>query len=117
MDTMDFLGTAATTYKKMYVVHAEANAILHSNGTRLTGTCLYTTLFPCNECTKLIIQSGISKVLYLSDKYCEKDSVKASRKMLQLAGVEVIRHVPQQAQININFAEILNEDPSYLGSN
>lgn len=42
--------------KKMYVVHAEANAILNSNGASLTGTRLYTTLFPCNECAKLIIQ-------------------------------------------------------------
>ncbi|XP_020801418.1 probable deoxycytidylate deaminase isoform X2 [Drosophila serrata] len=43
--------------KTMYVVHAEANAILNSNGASLTGTRLYTTLFPCNECTKLIIQA------------------------------------------------------------
>jgi len=49
--------------KKMYVVHAEANAILNSNGMRLTGTRLYTTLFPCNECAKLIIQARYTYVV------------------------------------------------------
>ncbi|XP_017103971.2 probable deoxycytidylate deaminase [Drosophila bipectinata] len=98
--------------KKMYVVHAEANAILNSNGARLTGTRLYTTLFPCNECAKLIIQSGISDILYLSDKYAEKPTYRASRRMLDAVGVGHRRHVPKQKQIIINFDDILDEDPN-----
>ncbi|EDV39459.2 uncharacterized protein Dana_GF25318 [Drosophila ananassae] len=98
--------------KKMYVVHAEANAILNSNGATLTGTRLYTTLFPCNECAKLIIQSGISDILYLSDKYAEKPTYRASRRMLDAVGVGHRRHVPKQKQIIINFDDILEEDPN-----
>ncbi|KAH8327359.1 hypothetical protein KR074_001403 [Drosophila pseudoananassae] len=98
--------------KKMYVVHAEANAILNSNGARLNGTRLYTTLFPCNECAKLIIQSGISDILYLSDKYAEKPTYRASRRMLDAVGVGHRRHVPKQKQIIINFDDILDEDPN-----
>lgn len=47
------------------VVHAEANAILHKTCIDLSGCTLYVTLFPCNECAKLIIQSGIKKVYFL----------------------------------------------------
>ncbi|XP_037723107.1 probable deoxycytidylate deaminase [Drosophila subpulchrella] len=104
--------------KKMYVVHAEANAILNSNGMRLTGTRLYTTLFPCNECAKLIIQVGISQVLYLSDKYAEKPKYRASKRMLDAVGVAHKRHLPQQKKIIIDFENFLEEDPnSSLGLN
>ncbi len=73
--------------KYPYVVHAEANAILNSTKD-LHGSRIYVDLFPCNECAKLIIQSGITEVVYLSDKYKDTDSVKASRKMFRLAGVK-----------------------------
>lgn len=66
---------------------------------------------------KNILQAGISKILYLSDKYSERTSFKASRKMLEAAKVEFIRLVPEQDQINIDLAEILKEDPTYSGSN
>jgi dCMP deaminase len=69
------------------VCHAELNAILNYNGGPLKGARIYTTLFPCNECTKSIIQKGISEVIYLSDKYADTDSVKASKRMMQSAGV------------------------------
>ncbi len=72
--------------KYPYVVHAEANAILNSTKD-LHGARVYVALFPCNECTKLIIQSGIKEIIYLSDKYKDTDSVKASKKMLDLAKV------------------------------
>lgn len=72
--------------KYPYVVHAEANAILNSTKD-LHGSRIYVALFPCNECTKLIIQSGVKEIIYLSDKYKETDSVKASKKMLDLAKV------------------------------
>jgi dCMP deaminase len=72
--------------KYPYVVHAEANAILNSTKD-LHGSRIYVALFPCNECTKLIIQSGVVEIIYLSDKYRDTDSVKASKKMLDMAGV------------------------------
>jgi len=73
--------------KYPYVVHAEANAILNSTKD-LHNARIYVDLFPCNECTKLIIQSGIKEIVYMSDKYRDSDSVKASKKMLDLAGVK-----------------------------
>ena len=75
--------------KYFYVCHAELNAILNNNGLSLKGARLYTTLFPCNECAKAIIQSGIKKVIYLSDKYSASDSTIASKKMFALAGIEL----------------------------
>ena len=73
--------------KYPYVVHAEPNAILNST-TSLKGSTLYVTLFPCNECTKLIIQSGIRHIIYLEDKYHDRDTYVASRRMLDAAGVD-----------------------------
>ncbi len=73
--------------KYPYVVHAELNAILNNRGVSFEGSKIYTALFPCNECAKAIIQSGIREVIYLSDKYAATDIVKASRKMLEKAGV------------------------------
>lgn len=73
--------------KYAYVVHAELNAIL--NATESLQNCIiYVSLFPCNECAKAIIQSGIKEVVYESDKYRDTNSAKASRKMLNSAGVK-----------------------------
>ena len=79
--------------KYLYVCHAEFNAILNTrNGTSaLRGCTLYVTLFPCNECTKAIIQTGIKEVVYISNKYEDTVGVQASKRMLMLAGVK-IRH-------------------------
>lgn len=73
--------------KYPFVCHAELNAILNNIGMDLRGCKIYTALFPCNECTKAIIQSGITEVVYLSDKYEATDSARASRMMLEKAGV------------------------------
>ena len=74
--------------KYAYVVHAELNAIL--NATESLQNCtIYVSLFPCNECAKAIIQSGIKEVVYESDKYRDTDSAKASRRMLNSAGVKL----------------------------
>lgn len=80
-------GSPAET-KYMYVCHAELNAILNSTR-QLKGCTLYVALFPCNECAKAIIQSGIKTVVYMDDKYAETDGVKASKRMLIQAGVEL----------------------------
>lgn len=92
--------------KYMYVVHAEANAILNSNCIALDGTRLYTTLFPCNECTKLIIQSGIREIYYLSDKYRDKPAYQAARRMLDAVGIVYNQFIPTQKQVTIDFDSI-----------
>lgn len=74
--------------KYPYVCHAELNAILNaSNPSYLRGSTLYVALFPCNECAKAVIQAGIKKVVYLSDKYKDTDATKASKKMFTASGV------------------------------
>lgn len=88
--------------KYPYVVHAEANAILNSTKD-LHGSRIYVALFPCNECTKLIIQSGIKEIVYLSDKYRDTDSVKASKKMLEMAQVKTKHIKLTDKQIVIDF--------------
>lgn len=74
--------------KYAYVVHAEPNAILNSS-VDLAGSRMYVTLYPCNECAKLIIQSGINEVIYLEHKYPEKPIFEASKRMFDLAGIKV----------------------------
>ena len=76
--------------KYAFVCHAEMNAILNYRGSRkeLENSKIYVDLFPCNECAKLIIQSGIKEVIYISDKYAETDATKASKKMFSAAGVK-----------------------------
>ena len=73
--------------KYPYVVHAEPNAILNSTSD-LTNATLYVTLFPCNECAKLIIQSGIKEIVFVSDKYHDTEASTASRRMFDAAGVK-----------------------------
>lgn len=73
--------------KYPYVVHAELNAILNSTQS-LHGSKLYVNLFPCNECAKAIIQSGIKEIIYVEDKYAKTDVVKASKRMLDAASVK-----------------------------
>ena len=76
--------------KYAFVVHAELNAILNSK-TNVEGCTVYVSLFPCNECAKAIIQSGIKKVVYESDKYNGVDTNIASKRMLEAAGVELVK--------------------------
>ncbi len=89
--------------KYQYVVHAELNAILNASGKKLAGATVYVGLFPCNECAKAIIQSGIAEVVYLSDKYHNTAPMEASRKMLDAAGVKVRQIQPTKASIVLNF--------------
>lgn len=88
----EFLNT-----KYAYVCHAEMNCILSYRGDNkdLENARIYVDLFPCNECAKIIIQSGIKEVIYLCDKYADTDGVKASKKMFDACGVKY-------KQINMN---------------
>lgn len=78
--------------KYIYVTHSELNAILNFRGGSLEGSRIYVTLFPCNECTKAIIQSGISEIIYDDDKYADTPSVLASKRMLHASGVTYRRY-------------------------
>ena len=88
--------------KYVYVCHAELNAILNYNGGPLQNARIYTTLFPCNECTKSIIQKGIREVIYLCDKYSETDSVLAAKRMMEAAGVTYRPYVLSGKTIELN---------------
>ena len=89
--------------KYPYVVHAELNAILNANGRNLRGSRIYVALFPCNECAKAIIQSGVEEVLYLSDKYKDTMLNLASKRMLDAAGVKYTKLTTQMDSIVLNF--------------
>lgn len=73
---------------KWYVLHAEANAILKiSRSTQsCEGATLYLTLSPCKECSKLIFQSGIKRVVYIQD-YPDNEGLV----FLESAGVEILK--------------------------
>ena len=87
--------------KYLYVCHAELNAILNYSGGNIRGATVYCTLFPCNECAKALIQSGVKRVVYLSDKYADSDSVQASKFMFKLAGVTFDAYEPQDRSVTL----------------
>lgn len=88
--------------KYLYVCHAELNAILNCHNGSVKGCTVYTTLFPCNECAKAIIQSGISEVIYYDNKYCDSDSVRASMRMFDSAGVAYRAYNATGKQVEIS---------------
>eukprot|EP00899_Mesostigma_viride_P024520 jgi/Mesvir1/5252/Mv15371-RA.1 len=91
--------------KYLYVCHAEVNAILNRNPSNVSKQRIYVTMFPCNECAKMIIQAGISEVVFFLDK--EQDNTyAASKRMFQLAGVRVWRHAPKMPTIMIDFTDV-----------
>lgn len=92
-----------TETKYPFVVHAELNAILNARGKNLSGAKIYVALFPCNECAKAIIQSGIKEIVYLSDKYANEDNTIASKKMLNAAGIKLTHLVPKTGELTISF--------------
>lgn len=83
----DFLET-----KYPFVCHAELNAILNRSTGSLKNARIYVSLFPCNECAKAIIQSGIKEVVYGDDKYADTDGVRASKRMFDMAGVKMRKY-------------------------
>ena len=85
------------------MVHAELNAVLNANGRDLRGSKLYVALFPCNECAKAIIQSGVKEVYYLSDKYADSLTTLASKRMLDSAGVRYTQLRTNIKSITLDF--------------
>ena len=88
--------------KYPFVTHGELNAILNYRGGSLEGAKLYVSLFPCNECAKAIIQAGIRKVVYDSDKYEGTPANLASKKMFDAAGVVYVPYSRTGRQIHIS---------------
>lgn len=91
--------------KYPYICHAELNAILNNIGMDLKDCKIYTALFPCNECTKAIIQSGIKEVIYLSDKYEGNDVFKASKIMLDKAAIKYRKVESKLTSLILSFNE------------
>lgn len=95
-------GDKSLKTKYPYVTHSELNAILNYRGGNLDGTKLYVSLFPCNECAKAIIQSGIKTVVYAIDKYKDSDSVIASKKMFDAAGVRYYQYEKSDKTVELH---------------
>ncbi len=89
--------------KYAYIVHAEANAILNSTK-NLKWSTIYVVQFPCNECAKLIIQSWIKNVIYLSDKHIKNISVQASMRMFKDSWVNFSKLKTKNKQILIDLS-------------
>ena len=87
--------------KYLYVTHSELNAILNFRGGSLEGAKLYVSLFPCNECAKAIIQSGIKEVIYDCNKYDGSTAVQASMRMFDAAGVAYHQYKRSNRKIEI----------------
>lgn len=87
--------------KYLYSTHSELNAILNYRGGSLDGAILYVSLFPCNECAKAIIQSGIREIVYDSDKYADTVATQASKRMLKTAGVKLRQYQSAGRKIEI----------------
>ncbi|MBP5216910.1 MAG: dCMP deaminase family protein [Bacilli bacterium] len=88
--------------KYLYVCHAEFNAILNTrNGSALDGCKIYVTLFPCNECAKAIIQTGIKEVVYLDDKYHDHVEEQASRRLFDMCGVKYSRYDGRDLEVSV----------------
>ena len=94
-------GDKSTLTKYPYVCHAELNAILNAGGNSLKGCRIYVALFPCNECAKAIIQAGIKTIVYECDKYADSAAVKASKRMLDAAGVRYYQYNKTGRKIEI----------------
>ena len=87
--------------KYTYVCHSEFNAILNSK-VPVNGCKLYVTLFPCHECAKAIIQSGIREFVYLSDKYDKTPSNIAAKKMLDTCGVKYTKYEKRGKELKLS---------------
>lgn len=87
--------------KKLYVCHAEMNAIVNKIAADIRGCMIYVTLHPCNNCAKIIIQSGIKEVVYYDDKNRHKDEFKASQYMFDKAGVTIRKYSPTTTNFTI----------------
>ncbi|XP_034195819.1 deoxycytidylate deaminase-like [Osmia lignaria lignaria] len=96
--------------KSYYVCHAEINAVLNKNCSDVKNCSIYVALFPCNECAKVLIQSGIKLVVFMSDKQAHKKETVAAKRMFDAAGVKYRQYIPKNQQIVIDFSEVDKND-------
>lgn len=101
-----------TKNKHLYVCHAELNAIVHSSRP-IKGSTIYVTLNPCNECAKLIVQSGVSKVIYIEKREFRNNSREAAMKIFNTCKVDIVQfsdhmtkkrgsaYVPRTFEVNL----------------
>lgn len=94
-------GKSSLDTKYPFVCHAELNAILNSSTGSVRNSKMYVSLFPCNECAKAIIQSGIKEVIYMEDKYADSDEVIASKRMFDMVGVKYTEYSASSRTIEI----------------
>lgn len=94
-------GESTLDTKYPFVCHAELNAILNSSTGSVKNSKIYVSLFPCNECAKAIIQSGIKEVIYMEDKYSNSEEVIASKRMFDMAGVKYTKYSPTSRTVEI----------------
>ena len=94
-------GSSGLDTKYPFGCHAELNAILNYTGNKLKGARVYVSLFPCNECAKAIIQAGIREIIFLSDKYAESESVRASKRLFDLTGVTYRPYHPSHKSVTL----------------
>lgn len=87
--------------KHAYVCHAELNAVMNCGNTELNNMSLYCTHFPCNDCAKVIIQSGIKKVIYLGEHRPNEEPYLATRRMFKASGVNILKLMPSVLEINL----------------
>lgn len=85
-----------------YVCHAELNAILNFRGTTLEGSTIYVDLSPCYECTKAIIQAGITEIVYYREWKSNSDSSIVAKQIRQSCGIKYRQYVPTNKQIILN---------------
>lgn len=95
--------------KHLYVIHAEENAILNRFSAELKNCTMFVTRFPCNQCARIIIQSGIKHIIYMSDKKSDTIEVKASKRMLETVGIQYEKYQPSCKGLQIDLEDIDNQ--------
>ncbi len=94
-----------------YVVHSEANAILHAK-TDLKDSRVYVTLFPCHECAKMLATVGVNEVIYLSNKYEGTPENNISKKIFDMGNISY-----RKFNINESLISELNKHLTHLSLN
>ena len=103
-------GHGSVESKYPFVCHAEMNAVMNKNQQDISGCTVFTTLFPCHECTKILIQSRIANLVYLSDSKASQPSMVASRKMLMAVGITIRQHVVSSVRVPLSVESIGSSD-------
>jgi len=91
--------------KYLFVCHAEVNAILNKGSANVKGATMYVALFPCQNCAKMIIQSGMKEVVYMNDAYHNTDECRASRIMFRCAGVKLRQYTPSMQKLVLDLGK------------